>query len=115
MKKKTRSDHLDNKNGKPFEAETEYLYKKKIEELQKELKEKKLAKFTFDSEVAALFFPLPMEREPLNRALRGSEAINDLMDIDNKLRSLVKHGDPTKEVEALAEEIREITAKWWCV
>ena len=62
---------------------------------------------------ATLVFPLPDYQSEFVAAQKGSEAIGDLQEIDNRLRGILKHGQPTKEVEELCEEIRSTTCKWW--
>ena len=62
---------------------------------------------TFDmSPVATLRFNLPDEQGDFDAARLGSQALLALWEIDQKCRSLMKHGDPTPETRKLAEEIR---------
>lgn len=57
---------------------------------------------------ATLKFDLPDEQGEFNAALHGREALSVLWEIDQRCRSLLKHGDPTEEQAKLAEEIREM-------
>jgi hypothetical protein len=56
--------------------------------------------------IATLKFTLPDEETEFNAAIQGRKAKVALWDIDQKLRSLLKHGEPTEEEARLAEEIR---------
>jgi len=56
--------------------------------------------------VATLRFTLPDEDAEHRAAIQGSEAKSTLWHIDQRCRSLLKHGDPTPAERALAEEIR---------
>jgi hypothetical protein len=58
------------------------------------------------SPVATLRFTLPDEQGDYDAARLGSKALLALWEIDQKCRSLLKHGDPTPEARKLAEEIR---------
>ena len=58
------------------------------------------------SPVATLRFNLPDEQGEFDAARLGSQALLTLWEIDEKCRSLLKHGDPTPEARKLAEEIR---------
>jgi hypothetical protein len=51
-------------------------------------------------------FRLPDEQGDYDAARLGSQALLTLWEIDQKCRSLLKHGDPTPEARKLAEEIR---------
>jgi hypothetical protein len=55
---------------------------------------------------ATLSFNLPDEQGEFDAARLGHKALTTLWDIDQKCRSLLKHGDPTPEAARLAEEIR---------
>ena len=55
---------------------------------------------------ATLTFRLPDEQGDFDAARLGSQALLALWEIDQKCRSLLKHGDPTPEARKLAEEIR---------
>ena len=55
---------------------------------------------------ATLTFSLPDEQGEYDAARLGSKALLALWEIDQKCRSLLKHGDPTPEARKLAEEIR---------
>jgi hypothetical protein len=57
---------------------------------------------------ATLTFDLPEERGEFDAALLGRKALSVLWEIDQRLRSLVKHGEPSLEARQLAEEIREM-------
>lgn len=53
-------------------------------------------------------YTLPDEQAEYDAARQGAEAKSVLWDIDQRLRSLLKHGEPGKEAAALAEEIRRM-------
>ena len=53
-----------------------------------------------------LRFTLPDEDAEYRAARLGREALSVLWDIDQRCRSLCKHGEPTPEARAFAEEIR---------
>jgi hypothetical protein len=55
---------------------------------------------------ATLSFNLPDEQGEFDAARLGSKALLVLWEIDQKCRSLLKHGEPTPEAARLAEEIR---------
>ena len=55
---------------------------------------------------ATLTFKLPDEQAEYDAARLGSEAMQVLWQIDQRLRSLLKHGEPSSETGQLAEEIR---------
>jgi hypothetical protein len=55
---------------------------------------------------ATLEFDLPDEQGEFDAARLGHKALTTLWDIDQRCRSLLKHGDPTPETARLAEEIR---------
>jgi hypothetical protein len=55
---------------------------------------------------ATLTFSLPDEQGEFDAARLGSKALTTLWDIDQRCRSLLKHGDPSEETARLAEEIR---------
>jgi hypothetical protein len=55
---------------------------------------------------AILKFTLPDEESEYDAARLGRAALSALWEIDQHCRSLVKHGDPSEEVTALAEAIR---------
>ncbi|NDC55255.1 MAG: hypothetical protein EBZ69_00205 [Alphaproteobacteria bacterium] len=57
---------------------------------------------------ATLEFDLPDDQGDFNAALRGRDALLILWEIDARLRSLLKHGEPTEAEEKLAEEIRNM-------
>jgi hypothetical protein len=58
------------------------------------------------SPVATLRFTLPDEQGDFDAARLGGKALLTLWEIDQRCRSLLKHGDPTPEAARLAEEIR---------
>jgi hypothetical protein len=58
------------------------------------------------SPVATLRFRLPDEQGDFDAARLGSQALLTLWEIDQRCRSLLKHGEPTPEAARLAEEIR---------
>jgi hypothetical protein len=51
-------------------------------------------------------FTLPEEQGEFDAARLGSKALLALWEIDQRCRSLIKHGEPTPEQATLAEEIR---------
>lgn len=57
---------------------------------------------------ATLTFTLPAEQAEFDAARLGSEAMQILWQIDQRLRSLAKHGEPTEQERRLAEEIRQM-------
>jgi hypothetical protein len=57
---------------------------------------------------ATLRFTLPDEQGDFDAARLGRTACACLYDIDQGLRSLLKHGEPSEETTRLAEEIREM-------
>lgn len=58
--------------------------------------------------IATLKFVLPEEEAEFNAANQGRLAKVALWDIEQRLRSLLKHGDPTPAEAVLAEEIRNM-------
>ena len=56
--------------------------------------------------ISIMKFTLPEEDVEFRAATQGRDAKVALWDIDQKLRSLLKHGEPTEEEARLAEEIR---------
>jgi hypothetical protein len=58
------------------------------------------------SPVATLRFRLPDEQGDYDAARLGHKALTTLWEIDQKCRSLLRHGNPTPEAARLAEEIR---------
>jgi hypothetical protein len=58
------------------------------------------------SPVATLRFRLPDEQGDYDAARLGSKALLALWEIDQRCRSLLKHGQPSDEARKLAEEIR---------
>jgi hypothetical protein len=55
---------------------------------------------------ATFSFTLPDEQGEYDAARLGRQALLTLWEIDQRCRSLLKHGDPTPEAARLAEEIR---------
>ena len=53
-------------------------------------------------------YTLPDEQADYDAARLGRAMAAALWDIDQRCRSLVKHGDPSEETKRLAEEIREM-------
>ena len=53
-------------------------------------------------------YSLPDEQADYDAARLGRDACAALWDIDQRLRSLLKHGEPSEETERLAEEIRQM-------
>lgn len=53
-----------------------------------------------------LRYTLPDEQGEYDAARLGSEAMQVLWQIDQRLRSLLKHGEPSGETGQLAKEIR---------
>lgn len=56
--------------------------------------------------IATLRFSLPDDEHEFRTAQQGQAAKSALWDIDQRLRSLLKHGEPTEAEARLAEEIR---------
>ena len=56
--------------------------------------------------IATLRFRLPEEEADFTAAQQGRAARLALWEIDQRLRSLLKHGEPGEEAARLAEEIR---------
>lgn len=57
---------------------------------------------------ATLTFTLPDEQGDFDAARQGSEARRVIWEIDQRCRSLLKHGEPSDETARLAEEIRQM-------
>lgn len=57
---------------------------------------------------ATLTFTLPDEQSEFDAARTGREARSVLWEIDQRCRSLLKHGEPSYETATLAEEIRRL-------
>jgi hypothetical protein len=53
-------------------------------------------------------YTLPDEQAEFDAARLGRAACGTLWQIDQRCRSLVKHGEPSEAEERLAEEIREM-------
>lgn len=56
--------------------------------------------------VATLRYTLPDEQAEFDAAREGQAARSLLWEIDQRCRSLLKHGEPTSETRQLAEDIR---------
>lgn len=56
--------------------------------------------------IATLRYRLPDERPAYDAARLGGEAMQVLWQIDQRLREVVKYGEPSEETRRLAEEIR---------
>jgi hypothetical protein len=55
---------------------------------------------------ATLSFTLPDDQGDYDAARLGRAALSALWEINERCRSLLKHGDPSDETARLAEEIR---------
>ena len=53
-------------------------------------------------------FRLPQEQSEFDAAMQGQAAKSLIWDIDQRLRSVLKHGDPSEETAALCEELRQM-------
>jgi hypothetical protein len=60
------------------------------------------------SPVATFRYSLPDEQGEFDAARLGRDALSCLWEIDQRCRSLLKHGEPTPEERTLAEEIRRM-------
>lgn len=58
--------------------------------------------------IATLRYKLPDEQADFTAAINGRKAFLCLWEIDQRLRSLLKHGEPGDEARRLAEELREM-------
>jgi hypothetical protein len=58
--------------------------------------------------IATLSYTLPDDQGEYDAARLGRQALATLWEIDQHCRSLCKHGEPTAEERALAEEIRRM-------
>lgn len=56
--------------------------------------------------IATLRFTLPDESMDHKAALAGVDALIALEHIDNRMRAILKYGEPSKEIGQLCEEIR---------
>jgi len=54
-----------------------------------------------------LEFNLPEERDEHTLAIRGGKYFSTLHNLDQKLRSIIKHGHDYSSVEALATDLRQ--------
>ena len=57
---------------------------------------------------ATLRYTLPDEQGEFDAALAGRRALSALWEIDQRMRLLLKHGQPPAEERELAEEIRAL-------
>ena len=57
---------------------------------------------------ATLRYKLPDEQNDYDAARLGRQMVATIWEIDQRLRSLVKHGEPSEETARLAEEIRQM-------
>lgn len=57
---------------------------------------------------ATLRFRLPDEQNDFDAARLGRQMVATLWEIDQRCRSLLKHGEPSEETARLAEEIRQM-------
>ncbi len=55
---------------------------------------------------ATLTFTLPEEQGEYDRAMLGPQALSVLWDIDQHLRGILNHGEPSPEVRELCEAVR---------
>ena len=51
-------------------------------------------------------YTLPEEQGDYDAARLGRQMVSTIWEIDQRCRSLLKHGEPSEETAALAEEIR---------
>jgi hypothetical protein len=58
--------------------------------------------------IATLRFTLPDEQADYDAARLGRQMVATIWEIDQRLRSLLKHGEPSGETGQLAEEIRQM-------
>jgi hypothetical protein len=58
--------------------------------------------------IATLRFRLPEDQGDFDAARLGRSALTALWEIDQRCRGLLKHGEPSDETAALAQEIREM-------
>lgn len=60
---------------------------------------------------AILVYRLPEEQDAYDAAMQGRAAKALIWDIDQRLRSVLKHGEPSTETAALCEELRAMIAE----
>jgi len=58
--------------------------------------------------IATLQYNLPDEQGEFDAALAGRKALSALWEIDQRLRSLLKHGEPNEAESRLAQQIRDM-------
>ena len=58
--------------------------------------------------IATLRYTLPEEQADYDAARLGRQMVATLWEIDQRLRSMLKHGEPSGETGQLAEEIRQM-------
>ena len=51
------------------------------------------------------------ERGDILQAIHASDAFAALWDIDQRARGILKHGEPSKDLAAFCEEVREVVAE----
>lgn len=56
---------------------------------------------------ATLTFDLDEEQDAFYAALHGLKAFRTLWTIDQRCRAILKHGSPSPETAALAEDVRQ--------
>jgi hypothetical protein len=61
-----------------------------------------------------LRYSLPDEQHEFDAARLGAAACGCLWDIDQRLRALLKHGDPSEAEARLAEELRQMIRDQCC-
>ena len=64
--------------------------------------------------IITICYRLPDEQHDYDAARLCSAACGCLWDIDQRLRSLLKHGDPSEETAKLAEELRQMIRDQCC-
>ena len=57
---------------------------------------------------ATLRFRLPDEQADFDAARLGRQMVSVIWEIDQRCRSLLKHGQPSGETRELAEELRQM-------
>jgi hypothetical protein len=58
--------------------------------------------------IITIRYTLPDEQGDYDAARLGQSACGTLWDMDQRCRALLKHGEPSDETAALAEEIRQM-------
>jgi len=57
---------------------------------------------------ATIRYRLPEEQAEFDAARLGRQMVATIWEIDQRCRSLLKHGEPSRETGQLAEEIRQL-------